>query len=125
VVDLAGDVTLQTADDFRFLLAFLEAPLDVELGGLMRSHAGKHNAPQGVVGWRSPPGLSGSGGGLTRAAGMGAAAHRCAQAASERNRSGWSPAAMINNAAVFGPTPYMSSRLEACISTSGSSSPSR
>jgi hypothetical protein len=36
-------------------------------------------------------------------AGIGAAAHRCAQAASERSRSGWSPAAMSSSAAVSGP----------------------
>ena len=35
----------------------------------------------------------------------GTPAHRCAQAASERSRPGWSPAAMSSSAAVSGPIP--------------------
>ena len=42
--------------------------------------------------------------------GSGAAAHRCAQAASERSRAGWSPAAISSSAAVSGPTPCRASR---------------
>src|ERR1035441_3903379 len=43
---------------------------------------------------RSPPGLSRWRVTFPDDAGMGAVAHRCAQAGSERSRSGWSPAAM-------------------------------
>ena len=55
--------------------------------------------------WRSPPGLSRWRVTLPEEAGIGAAAHRCAQAASERSRSGWSPAATRSSAAVSAPTP--------------------
>jgi hypothetical protein len=55
--------------------------------------------------WRSPPGLRRWRVIFPEDAGIGAAAHRCAQAASERSRSGWSPAAMSNSAAVWGPMP--------------------
>jgi hypothetical protein len=50
---------------------------------------------------------------------MGATAHRCAQAASERSRSGWSPAAISSSAAVSGPMPYSASRPGARPATSG------
>jgi hypothetical protein len=53
--------------------------------------------------WRSPPGLSRRQTVLPEEAGMGATAHRCAQAASLRSRSGWSPAAMTSSAAVWVP----------------------
>ena len=64
--------------------------------------------------WRSPPRLSRWRVVLPEEAGMGAAAHRCAQAASERSRSGWSPAAMSSSAAVLGPTPNRASSPGAC-----------
>jgi len=43
---------------------------------------------------------------------MSAAAHRCAQAASERSRPGWFPAAIGSLAAVSGPTQWRESRPE-------------
>ena len=43
-------------------------------------------------------------------AGIGATAHMCAQAASLRSRSGWSPAAMSSTAAVSGPIPASSGK---------------
>src|SRR6516165_2863469 len=49
-VDLAGDVTLQAADDLLLGQAFLAAPRDVGAGGRMRAHPGDHDPPQGVVG---------------------------------------------------------------------------
>ena len=55
--------------------------------------------------WRSPPGLSRWRAVLPEDAGIGAAAHRCAQAASLRSRPGWSPAAMSSSAAVCGADP--------------------
>jgi hypothetical protein len=58
-------------------------------------------------------------------AGIGAAAHRCAQAASERSRPGWSPAAMSSSAAVLGPIPYRASRPGARPVTSATMSSSR
>src|SRR5216683_4846277 len=55
--------------------------------------------------WRSPPGLSRWRVTFPDDAGIGAAPHRCAQAASLCSRPGWSPAAMSSSAAVRGPTP--------------------
>ena len=49
-VDLAGDVTLQAADDLGLGLSFFGAALDVGAGGRVRAHAGEHDPPQGVVG---------------------------------------------------------------------------
>ena len=45
VVDLAGDVTLQAADDLGLGLAFFEASFDVDLGGLMGAEAGEDDSP--------------------------------------------------------------------------------
>ena len=59
---------------------------------------------------RSPAGLRRRRAVLPEDAGIGATAHRCAQAASERSRSGWSPAATRSSAAVSAPTPYRASR---------------
>ena len=44
-VDLAGDVTLQAADDLFLRLAFLGAPLDVEESRRMGAHPGEHDPP--------------------------------------------------------------------------------
>src|SRR5438132_1600978 len=57
----------------------------------------------------SPPGLSRCRTVLPEEAGIGATAHRCAQAASDRSRPGWAPAAISSSAAVSGPTPYRAS----------------
>jgi hypothetical protein len=49
-VDLAGDVTLEAADDLGFRLSFLRAAFDVGAGRRMRAQAGEHDPPQRVVG---------------------------------------------------------------------------
>jgi hypothetical protein len=49
-VDLAGDVTLQAADDLGLGLSFFGAPFDVGAGGHVRAHPGEHDPPQGMVG---------------------------------------------------------------------------
>src|SRR6266536_3394862 len=49
-VDLAGDVTLQAADDLGLGFPFSRAPLDVGAGGRVGAHPGEHDPPQGVVG---------------------------------------------------------------------------
>src|SRR5260221_2768775 len=52
VVDLAGDVALQAADDLFPGQPFLGAPLDVGAGGRVAragAHPGDHDPPQGVV----------------------------------------------------------------------------
>ena len=49
-VDLAGDVTLEAADDLRLGLSFGGAALGVGAGGRVRAQAGEHDPPQGMVG---------------------------------------------------------------------------
>src|SRR5450755_84901 len=49
-VGLAGDVTLEAADDLRLGLTFGCAAFDVGAGGRVGAHAGEDDAPQGVVG---------------------------------------------------------------------------
>jgi hypothetical protein len=89
-VDLAGDVALEAADDFLLGFSFGCAAFGVGAGRRVRAQAGEHDPPQGMAGWRSPPGLSRRRTVLPEEAGIGAAPHRCAQAASLRSRSGWS-----------------------------------
>ena len=49
-INLASDVTLQAADDLHLRQPFFEAAFDVRPGRLVRSHAGEHDSPQGMVG---------------------------------------------------------------------------
>src|SRR5580693_10485147 len=49
-VDLAGDVTLEAADDLFLGQAFFGAAFDVGAGGGMGAHPGDRDPPQGVVG---------------------------------------------------------------------------
>jgi hypothetical protein len=49
-VDLAGDVTLQAADDLLLSQALPAAPLDVGPRRGMGAHPGDHDPPQGVAG---------------------------------------------------------------------------
>ena len=44
-VDLAGDVTLQAADDLLLGQAFPGAPLDVDESRRMGAHPGEHDPP--------------------------------------------------------------------------------
>ena len=104
-IDLTGDVALQAADDLGLGLSFFGAAFDVGAGGRVRSHAGEHDPPQAMVGLPVAAGVEPVPVTFPDDAGMGAAAHRCAQAASLRSRSGWSPAAMSSSAAVLGPIP--------------------
>ena len=48
-VDLAGDVTLQAADDLGLGLSFFGAAFDVGAGGRVRAHRGEHDPPQARV----------------------------------------------------------------------------
>src|SRR6266566_5636174 len=54
VVDLAGDVPLQAADDLLLGQAFPGAPLDAGAGGGAGAHPGDHDPPQGVAGFAVP-----------------------------------------------------------------------
>ena len=50
VVDLAGDVALQTAHDVELGQALFGAPLHIGPGWWVTVHADQGDAPQGVVG---------------------------------------------------------------------------
>src|SRR6266550_8423655 len=50
VVDLAGDVALEAADDLELGMALGGAPSDVVLGGLVDAQAGDNDQVQGAVG---------------------------------------------------------------------------
>src|SRR6266567_6785309 len=49
-IDLAGDVTLEAADDFLLRQAFLAAPVSAGAGWRAGARPGDHDPPQGVVG---------------------------------------------------------------------------
>ncbi len=49
-VDLAGDVTLEAADDFLLRQPFFAAPFDVGAGRRMRAHPRDDDPPQSMVG---------------------------------------------------------------------------
>jgi hypothetical protein len=104
-IDLAGDVALEAADYLCLGFSFCGAALGVGAGGRVGAQAGEHDPPQRVVGLAVTAGLSRCRLTFPDDAGIGATPHRCAQAASERSRPGWSPAAMSSSAAVQGPTP--------------------
>jgi hypothetical protein len=71
-VGLAGDVTLEDADDLGSRPSFVEATGDVGAGAGIGTEAGEHDAPQGMVGLAVPasvepvPAGDLSGGGLER-----------------------------------------------------------
>ncbi len=71
VVDLAGDVALEAADDFAFAESFSGAALDIVAGGLMVSQSDDGDDVEGAVGGTVPaaaepvsPGGSSAAGGL-------------------------------------------------------------
>jgi hypothetical protein len=53
--DLAGDVALQDSHDLGFRFAVGGAPLDVDAGARIASHARQRDAPEGVVGLAVTP----------------------------------------------------------------------
>ncbi len=65
-VDLAGDVSLQAADDLLLGQAFFAAPVRVGAGGRVRAHAGDDDPPQGVVGLAVPAAVEAVPAGLSR-----------------------------------------------------------
>ncbi len=68
----------------------------------MGAQPGDHDLVEGVVGLAVAAGVEAVGVTFPEDAESGAVARRCAQAASERSRSGWSPAATSSMAAVSG-----------------------
>jgi hypothetical protein len=54
LVDLAGDVTLEDADDLRLRSSLIEASCDVGAGTHVAVHAREHDAPQRMVGLSVP-----------------------------------------------------------------------
>src|ERR1700722_6907718 len=55
-VDLAGDVTLQAADNLRLGFPFGRAALGVGAGGRVRAQPGEHDPTQGMIGLAVPAG---------------------------------------------------------------------
>ena len=109
-VDLAGDIALQDADDLALGAPLLHSALEIGLRVWVvgeRTMTMRHNA---LLAWRSPPRLSRWRVTLPEDAWIGDTPQRWAQAASERSRSGLSPAVMSREAAVSGPTPLRASR---------------
>src|SRR6185437_14795434 len=123
-VDLTGHVTLQAADDLLLRQPLFGTPPGVGAGDRVRAHPGDDDPPQGMIGLTVPAGIEPCRRTFPDDAGIGATPHRCAQAASLRSRSGWSPAATSSSAAVSGPTPCRLSRLGARAVTSGTISSS-
>ena len=68
-VDLAGDVTLEAADDLFLGQAFFGAPFDVGAGGWVGAHPGDHDPVQGVVGLAVTAGVEPVAGDLPRRGG--------------------------------------------------------
>lgn len=105
----AGDAPIlgQAARVRTFLL------LSVQVRALKTSRATERSddgdAVEGRVGGTVAPRLSRCRSLRSDGAGMGAAPHRWAKAASDRRRSGLSPTAVRSRAAVSGPTPWMAS----------------
>jgi hypothetical protein len=104
-VDLAGDVALEHADDFALGATVFDPALHVGLGLRIRCQPGHHDGHRALLACRSPPRLSRWRVTLPEEASSGETPHRWAQAASERRRSGLSPAATSSAAAVSMPTP--------------------
>src|SRR5207248_2353012 len=124
-VDLAGDVPFQAADDLAFALALAGAPFDVVLGGLVVAQADEHDPVERGVGlavaasverWRFV---------LPEQALIGEEPQSIEKAASERSRSGLSPAATSSAPAVSAPTPNASISCGEAVVVSRASWPSR
>ena len=105
VVDLACYVPFEAADDLFSGFALGLAFLDVFDGGLVVSHAGGGDSPEGLVGLAFPPRLRRWRTVCPEEACTGLVPHRAAKDASEVMRWGLSPAAVNRVAAVSVPTP--------------------
>ena len=103
--DFASGVAFQDAGDLSHGFTFAEATRHVVAGGLVVAHPGDDDVEQRRVGLPVPAPVQPMPHCLARADGIGATPHRWAQAASERMRSGLSPAATNSLAAVSNPTP--------------------
>ena len=120
---LVGDVTLVTANDGGLRLALGQSAVDVgDCAWFVVTEAGHHDPPDRVVGVLLDAIVverSGGRSGLS-SPGTRATPQSIAHAPSEVLRSGLSPAATSNTAAVSAPTPKMFKRPAAPAFTSGS-----
>src|SRR5215831_10789509 len=73
-VDLAGDVTLEAADDFLLRQAFFGAPAGVGTGRWVPAEPGDHDPVKGVVGLAVSAGVEAVAGNLSRGCGEGSSA---------------------------------------------------
>ena len=104
-IDLAGNVTLQAADDLGLGFSFCGAAFDISARGRVGAHAGEHDPPQGVVGLAVAAGVEPVADGLARGCrdrGGGAQVRPGGLAAQP---FGMVSAAMSSSAAVLGPIP--------------------
>ena len=125
MVDLSGDVALETAHDVELGQALLGAPLHIGLGGLMAGHADQGDAPQGMVGESIATPVEAVTIGPPEEAGSGATPHSRAKAASLPSRPGLSPAVTSSCPAVSRPMPGRANSAGAAALTSLVSSTSR
>src|SRR4051794_1461563 len=102
---LAGEVSLQAADDLGFALALEGSSGDVGLGRFVVLHAHDDRPVESGVGLAVTARVSRCRLVSPEEAGTGATPQSLAQAGSERTRSMLSPATMSSSAAVSGPTP--------------------
>jgi hypothetical protein len=103
-VELAGDVSLETAADFSWGLALGGAPGDVGAGPCASAYPGQRDGVDGAVQGPVAAAVEPVPDGLAALAGIGLVPPRAANAASLRHRPGWEKLTMAC-AALTGPTP--------------------
>jgi hypothetical protein len=114
--DLACEQAFEAADDLGFCSAFSKSAGDVGLRRFVVLHADDHRAVERSVGLSVSPRLSRCRLVLPDEAGIGETPHSFANAASERTRSGLSPATMSISAATSAPTPNAATSFGAAFS---------
>ena len=119
-----GYVALQAADGFLLGLALTDAAGQVILGLLIMTQPGDDDSVQRGVGLAVATPIQPMPLGLARGAGIGEAPHSIEKQASERSRSGLSPAATSSAPAESDPTPNSATSLGAAALVSRSSSAS-
>ena len=118
VVDLAGDVALEASHGFFLGAAFVEAAGEVGAGSLVAEHSRDDDVPERRVGLSVAAAVEAVSFLLPLPASIGATPHRCANVASLRRRSGFSPAATNSAVATSVPTPLTATSSAAVSATS-------
>ena len=118
VVDLAGDVAFQTAQDVELGQALLGPPLDLGPGRWMATHADQGDPPQRVVGMAVAAAIQPVTVGATRGGGDGGDTAQVREGGLATSRWGLSPAVTSSCPAVSIPTPGKATRVGAAALTS-------